>query len=98
MQVWRIVDCKCRDKTHLKYIHNGRAGKWIMAEMNSGKQPNKQQKRWQDRRDAPVAIGICLGLAAGTAMGNLGAGMAIGIAIGVAVAASKRTGANNKDG
>lgn len=68
-----------------------------MTDMNSGNQPSKQQKHWQDRRDAPVAIGICLGLAAGTAMGNPGAGMAIGIAIGVAVAASKRTGADNKD-
>ncbi len=65
--------------------------------MNSGNEPNKKQKRWQDRRDAPVAIGICLGLAAGTAMGNPGAGMAIGIAIGVAVASSKRTGADSKD-
>ena len=54
--------------------------------------PNAPQKspRWQDRRDAPVAIGLCLGLALGAAIDNPGAGMAIGIAIGVAIASKWR--------
>ena len=57
--------------------------------------PNTSEdtKRWQDRRDAPVAIGICLGLAFGAAIDNVGAGLAIGIAIGAAVASTRGKGA-----
>lgn len=60
--------------------------------------PDAPQKspRWQDRRDAPVAIGLCLGLAIGAAIDNPGAGMAIGIAIGVAVASKRRADASKK--
>lgn len=68
-----------------------------MADLNSGNEPTSEQKRWQDRRDAPVAIGICLGLAAGAAMGNPGLGMVLGIAIGVAVASSRRKNAPRSD-
>ena len=49
----------------------------------------EEAKRWQDRRDAPIAIGICLGLAFGAAIDNIGAGLAIGVAIGVAVASTR---------